>query len=66
MKQELPRYSPELNRIENEWQRIKEDEIAGRVFEDEYELILAVIAGIESRNIPQGLEVERFHFKSKK
>ena len=62
----LPRYSPELNRIENEWQRIKEDEIAGRVFEDEYELILAVIAAIESRNIPQGLEVERFHFKSKK
>ena len=62
----LPSYSPELNRIENEWQRIKEDEIAGRVFEDEYELILAVIAAIESRNIPQGLEVERFHFKSKK
>ena len=53
----LPSYSPELNRIENEWQRIKEDEIAGRVFEDEYELILAVIAAIESRNIPQGLEV---------
>ncbi len=24
----LPSYSPELNRIENEWQRIKEDEIA--------------------------------------
>ncbi len=62
----LPSYSPELNHIENEWKRIKEDEIAGRVFEDEYELILAVIAAIESRNIPQGLEVERFHFKSKK
>ena len=26
----LPTYSPELNRIENEWQRIKEDELAGR------------------------------------
>ncbi len=24
----LPSYSPELNRIENEWQRIKEDELA--------------------------------------
>lgn len=62
----LPSYSPELNRIENEWQRIKEDEIAGRVFEDEYELILAVITAIESRNISQGLFVERFRFKSKK
>jgi len=62
----LPSYSPELNRIENEWQRIKEDEIAGRVFEDEYELILAVIAAIEARNIPQGKIVERFHFPSKR
>ena len=62
----LPSYSPELNRIENEWQRIKEDEIAGRIFEDEYELILAVITAIESRNIPQGRIVERFHFPSKK
>ncbi len=62
----LPSYSPELNRIENEWQRIKEDEIAGRIFEDEYELILAVIAAIESRNLSQGRIVERFHFPSKK
>ena len=62
----LPSYSPELNPIENEWQRLKEDEIAGRVFEDEYELILAVIAAIESRNISQGMIVERFHFPSKK
>ena len=31
----LPSYSSELNRIENEWQRLKEDELAGRMFEDE-------------------------------
>lgn len=39
----LPSCSPELNRIENEWERIKEDELAGRMFEDEYELAMAVI-----------------------
>ena len=62
----LPNYSPELNRIENEWQRIKEDELAGRMFEDEYELAMAVIEAIESRSGRNGLEVERFLFKNQK
>ena len=62
----LPTYSPELNRIENEWQRIKEDELAGRMFEDEYDLAIAVIEAIESRNERNGLEVERFLFKNEK
>ncbi len=53
----LPTYSPELNRIENEWQRIKEDELAGRMFEDEYELAMTVMEAIESRNERNGLEV---------
>ena len=60
----LPSYSPELNRIENEWQRLKEDELAGRMFEDEYELALGVIEAIESREKRNGLEVERFRFSS--
>jgi hypothetical protein len=30
-------YCSEMNRIENEWQRLKEDELAGRMFADEYE-----------------------------
>jgi putative transposase len=58
----LPSYSPELNRIENEWQRIKEDELAGRMFEDEYELSLAVMSAIESRQKRNGLEVKRYRF----
>ena len=61
----LPSYSPELNRIENEWQRIKEDELAGRMFEDEYELFLAVVEAIESRQKRNGLEVERYRFNLK-
>jgi putative transposase len=60
----LPTYSPELNRIENEWQRIKEDELAGRMFEDEYDLSMAVIEAIENRNERNGLKVERFLFKN--
>lgn len=60
----LPSYSPELNRIENEWERIKEDELAGRMFEDEYELAVAVIEAIGSRARNQGLKVERFRFTS--
>ena len=58
----LPSYSPELNRIENEWQRLKEDELAGRIFEDEYELAIAVIEAIEARGEKTGLEVTRFRF----
>ncbi|NQZ62370.1 MAG: hypothetical protein HRT59_09630, partial [Crocosphaera sp.] len=50
----------------NEWQRIKEDELAGRMFEDEYDLAMAVIEAIESRNERNGLEVERFLFKNQK
>ena len=61
----LPSYSPELNRIENEWQRLKEDELAGQMFEDEYELAQAVISAIEFRQKRNGLEVERFRFNSK-
>ena len=60
----LPSYSPELNRIENEWQRLKEDELAGQMFEDEYELVQAVISAIEFRQKRNGLEVERFRFNS--
>ena len=62
----LPSYSPELNLIENEWERLKEDELAGQMFEDEYELALAVIEAIESRNSQKGLKVERFRFPSPK
>lgn len=55
----LPSYSPELNRIENEWQRLKEDELAGRMFDSEYELAMAVIEAIEVRQERNGLKVER-------
>ena len=58
----LPSYSPELNRIENEGQRLKEDELAGQMFSDEYELALAVMEAIEVRQNRNELEVKRFRF----
>lgn len=37
----LPPYSPQMNRIEDEWLHLKRDELASRVFEDEYDLALS-------------------------
>lgn len=34
----LPPYNPQMNRIEDEWLHLKRDELASRVFEDEYDL----------------------------
>src|SRR4028119_2515190 len=34
----LPKYCSEMNQIELEWQHIKEDELAGQMFDDELEL----------------------------
>ena len=45
----LPKYCSEMNPIELEWQHIKEDELAGQMFEDELELAYAVIHGVEVR-----------------
>ncbi len=42
----LPQYCSEMNRIEDEWHQLKTHEIAGRMFEDEYDLAIAVIEGL--------------------
>lgn len=41
-------YSSELNLIEPKWHQLKTHELAGRMFEDEYDLTVAIIAGIEN------------------
>jgi putative transposase len=58
----LPKYCSEMNLIEQEWQRLKEDEIAGRMFEDEYDLAMAVIEAVEVRAERSGYKAERFRF----
>lgn len=44
----LSTYSSEMNLIETEWHQIKTHELAGRIFEDEYDLTISVIKGVEA------------------
>lgn len=60
----LPPYSAYLNPIEGQWHQLKAHEIAGRMFEDEYDLAKAVIQGIEVRSQFWGYALERFKFNS--
>jgi transposase len=55
-------YSPELNLIEPEWHQLKTHELAGRMFEDEYDLAIAVIEAIEKRSERNNYVWERFRF----
>lgn len=60
----LPPYSADLNQIEAQWHQLKTHEIAGQIFEDEYDLAIAVIQGMEARSQVGGYELERFKFNS--
>ena len=60
----LPPYCSEMNRIEDQWHQLKTHEIAGRMFEDEYDLALAIIDGMEARSLKGGYTLERFKFNS--
>ena len=55
----LPPYSPEMNRIEDQWLHLKRQELAGRIFEDEYDLSLAIIEGLENRGQQGDFSVQR-------
>lgn len=58
----LPPYSPQMNRIEDEWLHLKRDELSARVFEDEYDLALAIQHGIQARGKRTNYQIERFIF----
>ncbi len=60
----LSAYSPELNEIEPEWHQLKAHELVGRMFEDEYDLIQAVIQAIEDRNERNNCTCQRLRFNS--
>lgn len=55
-------YSPELNLIEPEWHQLKTHELAGRMFDDEYDLAIAVMEGLENRQAKNYCTCERFRF----
>lgn len=60
----LPQYCSQMNRIEEEWHQLKTHEIAGRMFEDEYDLARAIMDGMEARSQRGGYTLERFKFNS--
>lgn len=60
----LPQYCSQMNRIEDEWHQLKTHEIAGRMFEHEYDLAIAIMDGMETRSIKGGYSLERFKFNS--
>jgi putative transposase len=60
----LPPYSASMNRIEDQWHQLKAHEIVGQMFEDEYDLAMAVIKGMEARSVANGYALERFKFNS--
>lgn len=58
----LPPYSPEMNRIEEQWLHLKRQELAGRVFDDEYDLAVGIIEGLKNRGQQGNFSVERLMF----
>ncbi len=60
----LPAYCSQMNLIEGQWHQLKAHELSGRMFDNEYDLALAVIEGMESRSEQGGYTLERFKFKS--
>ncbi|BCL33951.1 transposase [Nostoc sp. MS1] len=58
----LPPYCSQMNRIEEEWHQLKTHEIAGQMFDNNYDLAMASIDGIEARSLKNGYALERFIF----
>ncbi|BBD69517.1 transposase [Nostoc commune NIES-4072] len=53
-----------MNPIELEWQHLKKDELAGKMFNDELELAYAVIDGVQARGEKRNHSTKRVKFNS--
>ncbi len=60
----LPAYCPELNEIETQWHQLKTHEIAGRIFDNEYDLAMTIIQGMNRRSEQGDYHLKRFIFNS--
>jgi transposase len=60
----LPPYCSEMNPIETEWHQVKTHNIAGRMFDNAYDLACAVENSIEQRYSDQNYHIQRFLFNS--
>ena len=60
----LPPYCSEMNEIETQWHQLKSHEIAGQMFDNEYDLAMTIIQGMEHRSAIGNDPLERFIFNS--
>lgn len=60
----LPPYCSELNPIETQWHQLKAHEIAGQIFDNEYDLAMTIIQGMKHRSELGNYCLERFIFNS--
>ena len=60
----LAKYCSEMNRIEHQWQQLKFQELGGQMFEDEYDLAIAVMDAVEARADRGGYVTQRFRFNA--
>ncbi|MDZ7969785.1 MAG: hypothetical protein RM368_33380 [Nostoc sp. DedSLP03] len=51
-----------MNRIEDQWLHLKRYELSSQIFDNEYELAIALIHAIENRANNGNYSVERFIF----
>ena len=58
----LPPYCSQMNPIETQWHQLKSHEIAGQMFDNEYDLAMAVIDGMTTRSQAGEYTLERFIF----
>jgi len=58
----LPPHCSELNPIETQWHQLKSHEIAGQLFDNEYDLAIAVMDGMKTRSEVGEYTLERFIF----
>jgi putative transposase len=60
----LPPYCSEMNLIECEWHQLKTHQLAGRMFDNDYDLACAIMTGIQSRADCGNYTVDHFIFNS--
>jgi putative transposase len=60
----LAPYCSEMNPIEGEWHQLKAHEMAGQMFDNGYDLAMAVEDSVEKRYLAKGYNVSRFIFNS--
>ena len=63
---QLPPYCSEMNPIEIQWRQVKAYGIRGRIFDDEYDLALAVITSMRTRGQVANYRVQRWSFASQR